>query len=340
MTVLSVLDQSPIRAGFTPTDAVQETIELARLADRLGYHRYWLAEHHSSDGLAGAAPEVLIARLAAETTRTRVGSGGIMLTHYAPLKVAECFRMLEAINPGRIDLGIGRAPGSDQHTAQALAYSRGMLGPEYYPRQVQDLINWLDNTLEDDHPFRAVSAQPQGPSSPPVWMLGSSDQSAQLAAHFGRPFSFAHFITEGGEPVVEIYKRRYQPSDAHPTPEANIGVFVIVADTDEEARRLAVSRDLWRVRLDQGHITPIPTPEEALAYDYSDGERQRAAFHRRRNIVGTPEQVKEKLDTLLARYGVDEAMVITITHDHAARLRSYELLAEVYSLSTRAEAAE
>lgn len=340
MTVLSILDQSPIRAGATPVDAVHETIELARLADRLGYNRYWLAEHHSSDGLAGAAPEVLIARLAAETHRIRVGSGGVMLSHYAPLKVAECFRMLEALSPGRIDLGVGRAPGSDQHTAMALAYSRGLLGPEYFARQVQDLINWLDGTLEDDHPFRTVTAQPQGPSSPPVWLLGSSDQSAQLAAHFGRPFSFAHFITEGGEPVMEMYKRRYQPSETHPTPEANIGVFVIAADTEEKARHHAASRDLWRVRLDQGHITPIPTPEEALAHSYTEAERERAAFHRRRNIVGTPEQVKQKLDALLDRYDVNEAMVITITHDHKARLRSYELLAEVYGLNARAEAAE
>ncbi len=340
MPQLSVLDQSPIRAGATPGDAVAETIELARLADRLGFHRYWVAEHHSSDGLAGSVPEVLIARLANETRRIRIGSGGVMLPHYAPLKVAEAFRMLEVMYPGRIDLGVGRAPGSDQRTAQALAYTRPPLPIEYFPRQIQDLRDWMDGSLEDDHPFRDVSAQPAGPTSPPIWLLGSSDQGAQVAAHFGTPYSFAHFITEGGEPVVDMYRKRYQPSARFPEPVANIGVFVICAETEEEAKYHAASRDLWRVRLDQGHITPIPTPEEALTHDYTEAERQRAAFHRRRNIVGTPEQVREKLDALLARYGVDEAVVVTITHDHAARLRSYELLAEVYDLAPQAEAAE
>jgi len=340
MPLLSVLDQSPIRAGATPADAVAETIELAKRADRLGYHRYWVAEHHSSDGLAGSVPEIMITRLANETRHLRVGSGGVMLPHYAPLKVAETFRMLETMYPGRIDLGIGRAPGSDQRTAQALAYVRGPIPIEYFPRQVQDLMDWMDGALEDDHPYRDVTAQPAGPSSPPVWLLGSSDQGAQVGAHFGTAFSFAHFITEGGEPIVEMYKRRFQPSKTLAEPLANIGVFVICAETEEEAKYHAAARDLWRVRLDQGHITPIPTPEEAMAYEYTEAERQRAAFHRRRNIVGTPEQVREKLDALLARYGVDEAMVVTITHDHAARLRSYELLAEVYDLAPQAEAAE
>jgi luciferase family oxidoreductase group 1 len=263
-----------------------------------------------------------------------------MLPHYAPLKVAETFRMLEAMYPGRIDLGIGRAPGSDQRTAQALAYTRGPIAIEYFPRQVQDLRDWMDGALEEDHPYRGVTAQPAGPSSPPIWLLGSSDQGAQVAAHFGTAFSFAHFITEGGEPVVEMYKRRFQASKTLSAPRANIGVFVICADTEEEAKYHAASRDLWRVRLDQGIITPIPTPEEALAYNYSEPERERAAFHRRRNVVGTPDQVREKLDALLARYGVDEAVAITITHDHAARLRSYELLAEVYDLAPAREAAE
>ncbi|MCR9072773.1 MAG: LLM class flavin-dependent oxidoreductase [Alphaproteobacteria bacterium] len=340
MTLISVLDQSPIRAGATPTDAVAESIELARLADRLGFHRYWVAEHHSSDGLAGSVPEILIARLANETRRIRVGSGGVMLPHYAPLKVAETFRMLEAMYPGRIDLGIGRAPGSDQRTARALAYTREPIPIEYFPRQIQDLMDWMDGALETDHPFRGVVAQPAGPTSPPVWLLGSSDQGAQVAAHFGTAYSFAHFITEGGEPVVEMYRKRFRPSATLSEPQANIGVFVICAETEEEAKYHAASRDLWRVRLDQGHITPIPTPEEALNHDYTEAERERAAFHRRRNIVGTPDQVREKLDALLARYGVDEALVVTITHDHRARLKSYELLAKAYDLAPVAEAAE
>lgn len=340
MPLISVLDQSPIRAGATPADAVAETIELARLADRLGFHRYWVAEHHSSDGLAGSVPEILIARIGNETRRIRVGSGGVMLPHYAPLKVAETFRMLETMYPGRIDLGIGRAPGSDQRTARALAYTRDPIPIEYFPRQVQDLMDWMDGELESDHPFRGVAAQPAGPASPPVWLLGSSDQGGQVAAHFGTAYSFAHFITEGGEPVVEMYKKRFRPSKTLAEPLANIGVFVICAETEEEAKYHAASRDLWRVRLDQGHITPIPTPEEALNHDYTEAERERAAFHRRRNIVGTPDQVREKLDALLARYGVDEAVVVTITHDHRARLKSYELLAEAYGLAPLAEAAE
>lgn len=340
MPLISVLDQSPIRAGATPADAVAETIELARLADRLGFHRYWVAEHHSSDGLAGSVPEILIARIGNETRQIRVGSGGVMLPHYAPLKVAETFRMLETMYPGRIDLGIGRAPGSDQRTARALAYTRDPIPIEYFPRQVQDLMDWMDGELESDHPFRGVAAQPAGPASPPVWLLGSSDQGGQVAAHFGTAYSFAHFITEGGEPVVEMYKKRFRPSKTLAEPLANIGVFVICAETEEEAKYHAASRDLWRVRLDQGHITPIPTPEEALNHDYTEAERERAAFHRRRNIVGTPDQVREKLDALLARYGVDEAVVVTITHDHRARLKSYELLAEAYGLAPLAEAAE
>jgi len=338
MPILSVLDQSPIRAGGTPSDAVHETIELAKLCDRLGYHRYWLAEHHASDGLAGSIPEVLIARVAAETQRIRVGSGGVMLTHYSPLKVAEAFRMLETLTPGRIDLGLGRAPGSDQRTAQALAYLGGVTGPEYFARQVQDTIAWLRNELEDDHPFKSVSAQPAGETMPEIWLLGSSDQSAQVAAHFSAAFSFAHFITDqGGTDVMDMYRRRFQPSGLEAQPRGSIGVFVICADTEEEAKRLATSRDLWRMRLDRGEIGPIPTVEEALAYQYTEQERARVAFHRRRNIVGAPEQVKAKLDRLLEEYGVDEAVVVSITHDFAGRTRTYELLAEAYGLEASAD---
>ena len=323
MTRLSVLDQSPVRHGGTPADAIRETLELERLTDALGYHRYWLAEHHASDGLAGSIPEVLIARVAAETQRIRVGSGGVMLTHYSPLKVAEAFRMLETLSPGRIDLGLGREPGSDQRTAQALAYVGGMTGAEYFPRQVQDVIGWLSGTLEADHPFADVKAQPSGDTMPEIWLLGSSDQSAQVAAHFGTAFSFAHFITDqGGTDVMEMYRRRFQPSEHLANPHGSIGVFVICADTEEEAKRLSSSRDLWRLRLDRGEIGPIPTVDEAQAYTYSDLERSRVAQHRRRNIVGTPEQVRQKLDALLEQYGVEEAAIISITHDFGARKRT------------------
>ena len=332
MTILSVLDQSPIQAGGTAATAILETIKLAQLADRLGYHRYWVAEHHSSEGLAGSAPEALVGQIAARTERIRVGSGGVMLSHYSPLKVAETFRLLETFYPGRIDLGIGRAPGSDQRTAQALAYGQQARGPDIYPNQVQDLIAWLGDGLPTDHPFSGIVASPPVEHRPELWMLGSSDQSAQLAAHFGVPYSFAHFITdESGPTMMRSYQMKFQPSALFSEPQGSIGVFVLCADTEEEAHRLAASRDLWRVRLDLGEIGPVPTPEEALAYEYSDVELQRRDYHRRRNIIGAPEQVKKGLQEVLAKYRVDEAVVVTITHDYAARARSYELLAEVFA---------
>lgn len=331
---LSVLDQSPVRAGTTAKDAINETIELAKLTDRLGYHRYWVAEHHNSSGLTGSAPEILLARLGAETNRIRLGSGGVMLSHYSPYKVAEIFNLLETLYPGRIDLGIGRAPGSDQITAHALAYGNQPRGPREYPSQVRDLINFMQDNIDGDHPFRVVKATPLPDDHAELWMLGSSDQSAQMAAHFGTPFSYAHFITdEQGPEVVEMYRTLFQPSDLAPAPEANIGIFVICAETDEEAERLASSRDLWRTRLDTGHIGPVPTVEEALAYEYSDIEAQRRDYHARRNIVGTPEKVKEELEATLAKYGVNEAVVVTITHSFEARLKSYELLADAFSLT-------
>ena len=332
MTILSVLDQSPIQAGGTAATAILETIKLAQLADRLGYHRYWVAEHHSSEGLAGSAPEALVGQIAARTERIRVGSGGVMLSHYSPLKVAETFRLLETFYPGRIDLGIGRAPGSDQRTAQALAYGQQARGPDIYPNQVQDLIAWLGDGLPADHPFSGIVASPPVEHRPELWMLGSSDQSAQLAAHFGVPYSFAHFITdESGPTMMRSYQMKFQPSALFSEPQGSIGVFVLCADTEEEAHRLAASRDLWRVRLDLGETGPVPTPEEALAYEYSDVELQRRDYHRRRNIIGAPEQVKKGLQEVLAKYRVDEAVVVTITHDYAARARSYELLAEVFA---------
>ena len=337
MTILSVLDQSPVQAGGTAETAILETVKLAQLTDWLGYQRYWVAEHHDSEGLSGASPEALVGQIAARTEHIRVGTGGVMLSHYSPLKVAETFRLLETFYPGRIDLGIGRAPGSDQRTAQALAYGQQARGPDIYPNQVQDLIAWLGDGLPDDHPFAGIQASPRMDHRPELWMLGSSDQSAQLAAHFGVPYSFAHFITdEGGPTMMRAYQMRFQPSDLLAKPRGSIGVFVICADTEEEAMRLGASRDLWRVRLDLGQIGPVPTIEEALAYEYSDVELKRRDYHRRRNIVGAPEQVKQGLDELLEKYRVDEAVVVTITHDYAARARSYELLAEVYGLEARA----
>ena len=333
---LSVLDQSPIRAGGTPAQAIAESVELARAAERLGYRRYWVAEHHASEGLAGTAPEILVARIAAATAAMRVGSGGVMLSHYSALKIAETFRVLEALYPGRIDLGIGRAPGSDYRTMRALQQGTGALGVEHFPMQVADLLAYLRDALPAEHPFAGVTAQPRGPSAPEPWLLGSSDQSAALAAHFGCAFSFAHFINDrGGAEVMAAYRAHFRPSPWLDRPLGSIGVFVLTAETEEAARRLALSRDLWRLKLDQGIIAPIPPIEEAEAYPYSREEGLRIAVNQRRQIVGSPEQVKGQLEALAAAYGVDELVVVSICYDFAARLRSYELLAEVFGLEPR-----
>jgi luciferase family oxidoreductase group 1 len=333
MLTLSVLDQSPVRQGVTPRDALLETIELARHVEALGYRRYWLAEHHATPALAGSAPEIMIARIAAETSHIRVGSGGVMLSHYSSLKVAEQFRMLETLYPGRIDLGIGRAPGSDQLTAAALAHGPGALGIEHFPNQIADLIGYFEHTIPADHPFSRIQLMPDGETLPEIWILGSSDQSAIFAAYFGRAYSFAHFITDGcGPEIMAAYKAQFRPSPKLSTPQASIGVFVICAETEERARYLAASRDLSRLRQRQGILMPFPPPEDALAYPYTDIEKRMVEYHRRRQIVGAPDQVKAGLEGLAARYGVDEIVALTITHDYAARKRSYALLAEAFGL--------
>jgi luciferase family oxidoreductase group 1 len=334
--LLSVLDQSPVRSGSTPADAIHETLDLARAADRLGYHRYWLAEHHSTAGLAGSSPEVLIGRVAAVTSGIRVGSGGVMLTHYSPLKVAENFRVLETLFPGRIDLGIGRAPGSDPLTARALSHGPGALGLEHFPNQIADLIAFLGDGLPAGHPFAGVRAMPTGPTAPNVWLLGSSGDSAAYAAHFGTGFSFAHFINdEGGAEVVRAYREHFRPSPWLAAPRASVAAFAVCADTEAEAERLARSRDLFLVRLRSGRPGPYPSVEEALAYRYTPNELAIVRHTRRRTITGAPEQAMERLLALAEEYGVDELVVVTITHSPKARLRSYELLAEAFGLERR-----
>ena len=340
MTLLSVLDQSPIRSGATPADAVAETLALAALTDRLGYHRYWLAEHHSSGGLAGASPEILVGQVAGRTNGLRVGTGGVMLSHYSPLKVAETFRMLETLYPGRIDLGIGRAPGSDQLTDQALQVGPGAVGPQHFPMQVRDLMAFLDGTMPEDHPFAQVRAMPSGPSSPPVWLLGSSDQSASLAAYFGCPFSFAQFIAgNAGTAAMELYRNDYRPSERWPEPVASIGVFVICADTEKEAERLMKCRDLSAVRQRTGRGGPVPSVEEAEVYEYTPQEEQLRQYNRQRFIWGTAQRVREALEELGRQFNVDEFVLLTICPDFASRCRSYELLADVFELTPRLESA-
>lgn len=332
---LSVLDQSPIRQGGTPADALSETIRLAQYAEQLGYHRFWVAEHHGTPSLAGASPEIMVTRVAAATKSIRVGSGGVMLSHYSPYKVAENFQLLETMFPGRIDLGIGRAPGSDQRTNQALAYG-SQIGIEYFPNKIADLMAFQHDTLAADHSFAGVKATPATAGHPPLWLLGSSDYSAAYAAHFGIAFSFAHFITaHGGDMMMKAYREQFQPSDMLREPTANLGVFVLCADTEEQARRLASSRELARLWRDRGRTVPLPSTEVAMAYEYTDAERQHLMHYRDRNIIGTPEQVRDKLVELSTRYGLDEFVVLTICYDFADRVRSYALLAETFDLKPR-----
>jgi luciferase family oxidoreductase group 1 len=335
MLRLGVLDQSPVRSNATPAEAIRETLALAQAADRLGYHRYWLAEHHSTPGLAGPSPEVLIPQIAALTSGIRVGSGGVMLQHYSPLKVAESFRVLETLYPGRIDLGIGRAPGSDQLTARALT---GPFAPgiESFPQKIADVLGFLHGELPPEHPHARVLAMPTGPGVPEVWLLGSSDQSAALAAHFGTGFSFAHFINaDGGAEVTRAYARAFKPSALLAEAQASVAVFVVCAPTEEEARRLAQSRDLFIVRLYTGRLGRYPTVAEAEAYHYSPHEWAIVEHARRRRLAGTPEQCRAALEALAGDYGVDEIIVVTITESWETRLRSYALLAEAFALTPR-----
>ena len=267
----------------------------------------------------------------------RVGSGGVMLSHYSALKVAEQFRMLETLYPGRIDLGIGRAPGSDYVTARALAHGPGALGIEEFPRQIQDVLAYLRDQVPDSHPFAGVSAQPRGPTMPEPWLLGSSDQSALYAAYFGCAFSFAHFITDRhGPEIMAAYRERFSPSPWLAKPVGSIGVALICAETAEAADRLAKSRDLSRLRREQGMLGPTPSVEEAEAYPYSREDRLIVAHNRARQIIGDPAQCKEQLLALGELYGVEEFVIVTITYDFAARVRSYELLAKEFGLEPRA----
>jgi len=325
---LSVLDQSPIREGGTATEAVQESVALARAVDAAGYHRYWLAEHHDSNGLACAAPEVLIPQVAAQTQRIRVGSGGVMLSHYSPLKVAEVFRMLETLYPGRIDLGIGRAPGSSRQVAQALALGPGAVPLDQYPHQVADLVGYLENELPESHPFFGIQAQPAGAGQPAIWMLGSSLESAQIAAALGLPYSYAHFINpEAGPRAIQLYRDRYEPSERYPEPLASAGVSALCAETEEEAVELSWSRYCMRFRR-----RGVPSVETALAFDYSPAELEYIVYSRSRAAIGDPPMVKARLEALAAELSVDELVLLTITYDFADRVRSYELIADAFGL--------
>ena len=330
---LSVLDQSPSAEGNTQDQAIRESLALAQRCDELRYNRYWVSEHHNSGSIVGTAPEILMAAVAATTRRIRVGSAGVMLPHYSALKVAEQFRVLEALAPGRIDLGVGRAPGSDRLTAFALNPHSN--AADEFPRQVHELQAWVaGHALPDDHPFRAIAALPQGPTSPEVWILGSSDYGARLAAHFGLPYAFAYFFSDGQgvDEALMLYRRNYRPSVRYPRPIATICVWALAADSEAEARRLFTTREYWRVGFEKGLRNPLVSPERALAHPYTEDERALIEKLRRKAFVGTAEQVAAGLTALARRLELDELVVNTWTFDPAARHRSYELLAAAFGL--------
>jgi len=327
---LSVLDQSMITTGRSPDSAIRETVELARLCDQLGYHRFWVSEHHASDSVAGSAPEVLLGALAVSTQRIRLGSAGIMLPHYSSLKVAEQFRVLEALAPGRIDLGLGRAPGSDGRTAFALnpnaAEAAGL-----FPSQLRDVIAWTSNQpLIEGHPFRGIVAQPTGAHAPEIWVLGSSAYGAQVAAHFGLPYCFAYFFSEGqgAQEALDLYRDTFRPSARHPSPVSAAAVFALAAETQAEAERLFSSREVWRAERERGRYVALPSADEAAAYAFSDAEIGRNAALRSRSPCGTPDLVADRLLALGDALGLDEIAIVTAAHDASARRRSYSLIAE------------
>jgi luciferase family oxidoreductase group 1 len=331
---LGVLDQSPIAAGRSPADAIAETVELAQLAEQLGYSRYWLAEHHASESFAGTCPELLMAHVAQATRSIRVGSGGVMLMHYAALKIAEQFRMLETLHPGRIDLGIGRAPGADAPGIQALCPNDGE--PDVAQRRFESKLCELTDLLRCDAPSRAVGpvfAQPRGPGMPEPWLLGSGTSSAMLAAKLGWGFCFAQFISGAtGALVVDAYRDAFVASPWLDRPRVAVGCFVLVGEDDAEAERLVSSTELWFLNLQLGHRIPFPTPEQASAYAWDGPAAAMRRQLRALRIHGGPETVSRDLERIASLYDTDELMIVTITHDHQARLRSYRRLAEIACL--------
>jgi luciferase family oxidoreductase group 1 len=331
---LSVLDLSPVVAGSNGAEALQRTLDLARFVDGLGYRRYWLAEHHNTAGIASTVPEIMIGQVAAVTRSLRVGSGGVMLPNHAPLRVCEAFRMLEALFPGRIDLGIGRAPGTDLHTASALRRSLEASSDGGFPVEVQELLGFLSVGFPEDHPYAKIKALPEGGTNPEPWMLGSSDVSGRLAAKLGLGFAFAHHLnpTQAVSAFRE-YQATFCPSRWSPEPRGLMAVMAICAETDDEADELARSMDLAWLRIAEGRRGPLPTVEEANAHPYTADERELIRQGRARHFVGSPQTLKRILGGLCAEAGVSELMVVSLVHDHEKRKRSYALLAEAFQLA-------
>jgi luciferase family oxidoreductase group 1 len=340
MVSLSVLDLSPVASGSSGAIALNNSLDLARLADRLGYTRYWVAEHHNLPSIASSAPEIMIGQIAAATTRMRIGAGGVMLPNHAPLIVAERFKVLEALFPGRIDLGLGRAPGTDPVTSYALRRRQDAVenADDDFLDRFQELLLLESRGFPDDHPFRAIRAMPADVALPPIFLLGSSGYSAQLAAAVGTGFSFAHHFSDF-DPVAPMrhYRDHFRPSTARARPHGILAAAIVCADSEAEAERLAATVDLNFVRRAKGEYLPLASPEEALAYPYSPIDRDRIRANRRRVFVGSPATVKERIDPLIAATGADELMITTMIHGHAARRRSYQLLAAAFELDGAAE---
>ena len=332
-----IVDQSPIRQGGTVQQALQETVILAQVAEKLGYHRYWVAEHHNSGGFAGTAPEILVGQIASQTRSITVGSGGVMLSHYSAFKVAETFSVLQSFYPNRIELGIGRAPGSDLDTARALSYPKEIADIQAFPQQVTDLVGFLSGTLPDEHVFSHIKSQPGPPplSMPGIWLLGSSDYSARLAAVLGLPFSFADFFgtTAGHGPLVaELYRQMFRPSGYLTSPKFNVALQVICAETSEEAEFIASSRDISRINTLRGTRGPMISPEEASSIKLTPSELQHLEQVNRHSIRGSPDTVKDQILEAARVYQTTDVSVVTNCYYFEDRLRSFELIAEAFGL--------
>jgi luciferase family oxidoreductase group 1 len=331
---LSVLDQSPISEGMTGSEALRNTIDLARLADALGYHRYWVAEHHGGPMLAGPSPEALIGPIASATERLRVGSGGVMLPHYSPFKVAETFSLLAGLYPGRIDLGLGRAAGTDPMTTHALQRDRGHALPDDFPQQLAELLAYFEDTLPRSSPLaRLAKVLPGRPETPEPWLLGSSPQSAVWAGELGLPYVFADFINPAGAEIANLYRRDFKDGVRLDAPRTAVAVWALAADSEDEAHHLATSSRMAFAMLRRGRLIAVPDPDTAQRFLNSEGE---TVAMRRRSILGTPAKVREGIEAVARDYGAQEVIVITITFDHAARRRSYELLAAEFGLQAAA----
>jgi luciferase family oxidoreductase group 1 len=334
---LSVLDLSPVTTATPGSAALRNSLDLARLADRLGYKRYWVAEHHNLANIASSSPEIMIGQIAAATSHLRVGSGGVMLPNHAPLMVAERFKVLEALFPGRIDLGLGRAPGTDQVTSYALRARQDARQGDDFLERFQELLLLERGGYPEGHPFRKVHAVPSDVALPPIWLLGSSSYSAQLAAAAGLGFAFAHHFADYDAATAMLsYREQFKPSVEFAEPYAILGTAVIAAETDAEAERLASSADLHYARRAQGEYAPLASPEEAAAYPYSPIDRERIAAQRTRLVVGGIDRVKTRLRALIEATRADELLITTMVFDHAARRHSYELLAEAFALTPSA----